>query len=139
MKNSYIAVIAIIVIIALGATIIVVSKEHHASAPPSTSTSTTTSNSSTNTPQTPTSNTANAIAIKDFGFNPTSITVAKGTTVTWTNNDSVAHTVTKDDSAGPDSGDVAPGSSYSYTFETPGTYHYHCKIHPEMTGTIIVS
>lgn len=78
-----------------------------------------------------------AVAIKGFAFNPGSVSVAVGTTVTWTNQDSTAHTVTANDGSF-DSGPVQPGSSFSHTFTKAGTVAYHCKIHPSMTATIIV-
>ena len=67
------------------------------------------------------------------GFVPSSITVKKGTTVTWTNNDSAAHTVV---GAGWSSGQLSYGQSYSHTFSTAGSFDYHCGIHPVMQGTI---
>ena len=79
-----------------------------------------------------------AISIANFAFQPDSLQVATGTTVTWTNADSTAHTVTADDGAF-DAGPLAPGASFTQTFTTPGTYTYHCQIHPFMTGTIVVS
>lgn len=82
----------------------------------------------------------NSVAIQNFAFSPAMITVKKGTTVTWTNKDSTTHTVTESDGqSGPASGDVTPGSTYSYTFNTAGTYQYHCSIHPEMIGTVVVT
>lgn len=77
-------------------------------------------------------------SIVDFGFQPTSITVKAGTTVTWKNTGAVAHTVTADD-ASFDSGHVAPGASFQHTFTTAGTYAFHCAIHRSMTGTVVVS
>jgi plastocyanin len=73
-------------------------------------------------------------------FTPSQITVAKGGTVTWTNNDSIAHTVVDDLSnvGGPSSGDIQPGSTYSFTFNKTGSFQYHCSIHPSMRGTIVV-
>ena len=79
----------------------------------------------------------NSISIANFAFAPNSLTVKVGTKVTWTNNDSVAHTVTENNGAF-NSGDLAPGSSYSFTFSKAGTYSYHCSIHPSMTATITV-
>lgn len=81
------------------------------------------------------------IAIKDYDFAPMAVKVKAGTQVTWTNQDSVHHTVTMDDgsSGGPQSGDMAKGDTYSYTFKKAGTYAYHCKIHPEMHGTVVVT
>jgi plastocyanin len=81
-----------------------------------------------------------SVSIKDYAFTPASITVKKGTTVTWTNADSVGHTVTETDGqAGPSSGTLDQGKSYSFTFNTAGTFHYECKIHPYMTGTVTVT
>ena len=81
-----------------------------------------------------------SVTIKDFAFSPADITVKKGTTVTWTNMDSAAHTVTETDSKkGPSSGNLASGKSYSFTFDTAGTYAYHCAIHPNMVGTVTVT
>jgi plastocyanin len=76
--------------------------------------------------------------IQNIAFSPTSITVARGTTVTWTNLDSVAHTVTADDGSWG-SGTLGHGATYSHVFTSPGTYTYHCAIHPFMTGTVMVT
>jgi plastocyanin len=70
-------------------------------------------------------------------FNPDVSDVAAGTTVTWTNNDSVAHTSTANGGAW-NSGTVAPGGRFSFTFQTAGTFSYHCAIHPGMVGTVVV-
>jgi nitrite reductase (NO-forming) len=72
-------------------------------------------------------------------YSPTTITVVIGVnnTVTWTNNDEATHTVTADDGSF-DSGYLNQGQTWSYTFTTPGTYTYHCSIHPWMKGTVIV-
>lgn len=70
-----------------------------------------------------------------IGFVPTSMTVKKGTTVTWTNRDSTDHTVT---GSGWDSGFIAPGESYSHRFDTVGSFDYSCTIHPTMQGTVNV-
>jgi plastocyanin len=77
------------------------------------------------------------IQIKEFSFNPSSITVQKGTIVTWIQMDSVQHTITSDDGAF-ESSPLAKGESWSFTFNTPGTYTYHCSPHPGMKGEIIV-
>ncbi|SYZ73521.1 exported hypothetical protein [Candidatus Zixiibacteriota bacterium] len=81
----------------------------------------------------------NAVTISGFAFNPSSTTVKMGTTVTWTNNDAVTHTVTSDDGKFTSSGNLGQGAKYSYTFNTAGSYPYHCSIHPSMTGTITVT
>ncbi len=78
-----------------------------------------------------------AVTIQGFAFGPASINVAVGSSVSWTNQDGTAHTVTADDGSF-DSGSLAQGATFSQTFDTPGTYTYHCAIHPSMTGTITV-
>jgi len=80
---------------------------------------------------------AQAVSIQNFAFNPATLTVPVGTTVTWTNNDSTAHTVTADDGSFK-SGNVDPGATFSFTFSTAGTFNYHCEIHPNMTASITV-
>ena len=89
----------------------------------------------TTTPTTPSS--GNAVSISNFSFTPGTLTVAAGTTVTWTNNDSTTHTVTSDTGAFG-SGNLTPGSSFSHTFAGPGSYAYHCSIHTSMRGTVTV-
>jgi Copper binding proteins, plastocyanin/azurin family len=74
----------------------------------------------------------------NFAFVPASLKIAVGTTVTWTNQDSTAHTVTSDTGAWPDSGQLATGKSFSFTFNKAGTFAYHCAIHRSMTATIVV-
>lgn len=82
----------------------------------------------------------NTVAIKGFAFAPAAITVKAGTTVTWTNQDSDAHTVTSQNNSGPlSSVALNTGQSYSYKFTKPGTYSYLCTIHPFMTATVTVT
>jgi plastocyanin len=79
---------------------------------------------------------------KNIAFNPKTLTVAKGTTVRWTNDDSVNHDVTKTGGPGPDfssgQGNLAKGATYQQTLKTPGTIKYQCTVHPGMTGSITV-
>ena len=83
---------------------------------------------------------ANSVLIKNFAFAPAAITVKVGTKVTWTNQDTDAHTVTSQNNAGPlNSQPLGTGQSYSYTFSAPGTYSYLCTIHPFMTATVTVT
>jgi len=90
-----------------------------------------------NTPSTPAP--ANAsVSIKNMSFNPSALSVKTGTTVTWTNNDSVAHTVTADGGLF-DSGTLSPGQSFSFTFATAGSISYHCSIHPSMRAAVAVT
>jgi len=79
-----------------------------------------------------------AVSIAGFAFVPPTITVAAGQSITWTNTDPVAHTSTSDDRTSWDSGDLGPNASFSTTFAQPGTYTYHCTIHPFIRGTVIV-
>ncbi len=85
----------------------------------------------------PPANSGNTISIVNMSFSPANLTVVAGTTVKWTNNDGMAHTVTSDNGSF-DSGNIAGGASFSKTFSTVGTFPYHCTIHPGMTGTITV-
>lgn len=78
------------------------------------------------------------VTIKGFAYNPATLTVKVGTTVKWTNNDSVAHTVTSDTGLF-DSGELASGDTYSFTFTQAGTFVYHCAMHPSMVALIIVT
>ena len=71
------------------------------------------------------------VTIKDFAFNPQSITVKVGATVTWENNDTVSHDVVADDKTF-DTEILAPGEKGSYTFAKAGTYTYKCGIHPKI-------
>jgi plastocyanin len=80
---------------------------------------------------------ANAVLIQGMAFNPLTITVAMGTSVTWTNKDAVAHTVTSNTGIF-DSGSINTNGTFSYTFSTVGTFPYHCTVHPYMTATVIV-
>lgn len=82
----------------------------------------------------------NQVSIQDLAFNPSTITVSAGTTITWTNNDGVEHTVTSTDGPAPfDCPSLMSGGTVQFTFDTPGTYTYRCNIHPTMTGTIVVT
>ena len=76
--------------------------------------------------------------IEGFAFSPGTIEIKVGTTVTWTNNDSAPHTVTSSDGM-LDSGRLEQGATFSYTFDTAGSFDYFCEFHPNMTGTVVVS
>jgi YVTN family beta-propeller protein len=76
------------------------------------------------------------VPINGFTFQD-SVTINEGQTVTWTNNDAVPHTVSADNGTWT-SGEIAAGKSFSHRFDAPGTFSYHCEIHPAMEGTIIV-
>lgn len=72
-------------------------------------------------------------------YSPQTITVVVGVnnTITWVNNDDSPHKVTVSDGSF-NSGNLVPGASWTCTFNTPGTYAYHCSSHPRIEGTIIV-
>ena len=77
------------------------------------------------------------VVMKSFAFDPASVTVKVGESVTWTNNDSATHTVVADNGEFTSS-DIAPGAAFTQKFDTAGTYPYHCSIHPSMKGTVVV-
>ncbi|MDD5489114.1 MAG: cupredoxin family copper-binding protein [Candidatus Moranbacteria bacterium] len=84
--------------------------------------------------------TGSAVTVKNFAFSPADLTVTKGTTVTWTNEDSVPHQIASDSgSAVSFTGtQMSQGQSFSFTFDTAGAFPYHCAIHPTMHGVITV-
>ena len=81
---------------------------------------------------------AAAVGIDNFTFNPQTVTVKAGTTVTWTNRDDIPHGLAATNNAFKRSQALDTDDSFSFTFTTPGTYQYFCYIHPHMTGTIVV-
>jgi len=93
----------------------------------------TTTNASAGSQESPTAQ----VKIDNFSFTPTTLTVASGTTVTWTNSDDVPHTVVSDDKLFK-SKVLDTDEKFSYTFTKPGTYPYFCSVHPKMTGNIVV-
>lgn len=101
------------------------------------------SGSSSTSPSTPSPAASSAagsgstVSIVNFSFQPATITISAGTTVTWTNKDNVGHTVTADDGSFK-SDRLGSGTTFSEAFATAGTFTYHCSIHTSMTGTVIV-
>jgi plastocyanin len=79
------------------------------------------------------------IAIENFSFEPKSVTILAGASVTWVNKDDVPHTVTaQGDNPAFDSGALDTDDKFTIKFSKPGTYKYYCKVHPHMTGSITV-
>ena len=78
------------------------------------------------------------ITITSSAYSPASLTVVSGSTVTWINSDAMAHTVTTED-GNINSGDIAPGSSFSKAFMATGTYNYHDAHNTALTGVVIVT
>jgi YVTN family beta-propeller protein len=79
-----------------------------------------------------------AVSIAKFAFVPATITISTGQAITWTNADPVDHTTTSDDKVW-DSGSLSPNGTFTMTFSQPGTYAYHCTIHPFIRGTVVVN
>jgi plastocyanin len=80
----------------------------------------------------------NKIEIKDFMFNPPSITVKSGETITWINHDEEPHTIVSVGKKFQKSSALDTDEKFSITAGAPGTYEYFCSVHPKMTGTIVV-
>ncbi len=79
-----------------------------------------------------------AVAINSMRFEPATIRVKAGDTVTWANNGPMPHTVTGRSDGALSSQRLGQGSLFSHTFKEPGTYEYYCALHPSMTGSVIV-
>ena len=82
-------------------------------------------------------NLAKIILIENYSFSPAEIRIGKGTEVIWKNSDGVEHTVSATDGSF-ESGTLGPKDEYKKRFDTPGTYSYHCEMHPSMAGSIVV-
>jgi plastocyanin len=80
----------------------------------------------------------NKIEIKDFAFNPQSITVKSGDKITWINRDEEPHTVVSVGKQFKKSSALDTDETYTIVAGAPGTYSYFCSVHPKMTGTIVV-
>jgi plastocyanin len=104
------------------------------SSSPSTSSTTTTTTTGPSAAVSIPSN-ARTLTTTAFGANP--LAVAVGTTVTWTNNDTIAHDSVADGGMW-NSGILSPGQSFGFKFATAGTFTYKCTIHPNMVGTVTV-
>ena len=78
------------------------------------------------------------IEIKGFAYSPSELRIKRGDIVTWTNKDSIRHTVTSDSGSEMDSELLSQGETYSATFDSAGNYAYHCTPHPSMKARIIV-
>lgn len=78
------------------------------------------------------------LSMQNFAYQPANIQVRAGTTVTWTNQDNVPHSITFKNGM-QDSGLLNQGQSFRYTFNAPGTYQYYCSVHPYMVATVTVT
>lgn len=77
------------------------------------------------------------VVLKNLAFDPVSVTIKAGGSVTWANQDSVNHTVVGDNGEFQ-SGNLSNGGSFTFTFDEAGSYTYHCGVHPAMKGTVVV-
>lgn len=135
----------IVAVLAIGALVIVIATNNREDTNTRPDTASTQQNSTANngTAQEETAETVSAdtVVIKDFAFGPSTLTVKKGTTVKWTNQDEDRHDITPDEASDDfqKSELLSKGESYEFTFNTLGTYAYHCTPHPYMKGTVVVT
>jgi plastocyanin len=143
--KKYVPFILVIVVIVAIAAVALANKDNKTVTPPPAPTPTSSSNApanNTNPNPTPPSSEASAtssVSIVNMNYSPADISVKKGTKVTWTNNDDVAHTVTADSGNAFDSGNMDKGKTFSFTFNTTGTFAYHCIYHSNMHGKVTVT
>jgi amicyanin len=148
MKSIILVIVAVVVL--AGAAFAITRNSNDGEQPTATDTQTTQTTNDTDEQNTESKTQSNnsdtqgqtsSVEIKDFAFSPSNITVKKGTAVTWTNRDSVQHDVSPDQESEAFKGSqlLAKDASYSFTFNTPGTYTYHCGPHPQMTATVVVT
>lgn len=145
MKRSVLGIIVAVVAIGAIAGVIMANNQNKNSNQPATTTSNSmdgmdhsAGNNSMDSEEEPAAE--NAVNIVDFSFNPETLTVKKGTTVTWTNKDEARHDVTPDDPSEAFKGSelLGQGETYSFTFDTVGTYSYYCSPHPYMKASVKV-
>jgi plastocyanin len=131
MKKTWFILLLVIAVLLSGCTTTTTTR-------PAEPTPVTTMPAPTQTPE-PTTPATVSVAIKSSTFTPDIVEISKGTTVIWTNDDGVRHTVTSISDAF-DSGNIDPGKTYSYTFNQAGPFEYRCSIHPSMPhGKVIVT
>lgn len=142
MKRSAIIVVTIIVLSLVIGTMLYLnsSKSNMPSMQPASTSTTPSSSTNTSTSPSQASMSTDKVSISNFSFSPSSITVKKGTTVTWTNLDDTNHTVTENDGKqGPASASLAKNATYAFTYTQTGTFSYHCTFHPMMVATVTVT
>jgi plastocyanin len=79
-----------------------------------------------------------AVKINGYAFHPGTLKIKVGTTVKWTNEQNLDHTVTANNGSF-NSGHLAPGHSFTHTFKSAGKFPYHCMIHTFMKATVVVT
>jgi plastocyanin len=139
MRKGLIAVLVAVLVIGGGIAWLTMNKKSDKTASSSSTTPPPSSNDTTSNDNQAVATTE--VTIQDMAFSPATITVKKGSTVTWTNKDSVSHNVSADESSDLKmlSDTLADGDSFKFTFDKTGTFTYRCDFHPSMTGTVIVT
>lgn len=135
-------IIAIVTIAVMGFGVFTFTKNRQEEQPvhtPATTTPTTTDTTENAEDNQTETTSQNQVTIENLSFNSSDITVKKGTTVTWTNQDSIAHNVVSSGGGPLGSKLLNQGESYSFTFNETGTFNYFCEPHPQMTGTVTVT
>lgn len=138
MKDKKVTIMIIAVaVLAIAALLIATSGQKDKSSVTISSTDSSTAKSQTTTKD---AVAATAVTIDNYDFGPKVIKVKVGDTVTWTNNDSVKHSIVADQASdtAPNGDLFGKGETYKFTFTKAGTYNYHCMPHPYMKGTVIV-
>lgn len=134
-KNVLAVIIALLAISSLG--LVLITSNRKSSPPPisdhKTPVASTENKSIKNEPTV-----ANAVTLQKFSFSPSKITVKKGTTVTWTNQDDAGHTVTSDSGNMLSSPLFRKAGKFTYTFNETGSFSYHCEPHPYMKAVVEV-
>lgn len=102
-----------------------------------TSTTSSTATTTTELLSSPVATNEAQVSISNFAFDPPTLTIPKGTTVIWSNKDSVAHNIVENNNLFS-SPTLATGDQFRYTFDTAGTFNYKCTFHSNMNGQIIV-
>lgn len=110
-----------------------------ASTPAPAATATTATTPGTAPPAKPAGAAVVQVDMKNIKFAPQTVTAKVGQTVRWTNSDPVAHTVTAKKGSDVDSGTVAPNQTFETKFTKAGRVDYVCSIHPNQSGTVIVT
>ena len=126
--NNKIIIGGVLIVLVIGGFVFLTQKKSQPSLQPSI-------NQQSVTQPTQTTVETNTITIKDFAFNPATLTVKQGIKVTWTNEDSMTHKIKSDTF---NSQDLNQGDKFEFTFNNKGSFDYSCSIHPSMTGKIIV-
>ena len=139
-KNTLIVVLVIVVLLILGAVFIAQKQNNTQNVTPTLTPTSTISPTNAGDKQQVVDNSNTSpktydITIEGFAFTPSDLNIKKGDTVTWTNQDSVSH---QPKETSFESSVLQKGQSFSFTFNSTGSFSYYCNIHPTMKGRIVV-